>query len=132
MRPAQSSLYREIQSLHIWCLNACSNLPNNAVLHEEVRILVEKLVEAETACALAVLTSDMARRLQYLDVVELDILNVQTSTKVLYEYSVSNPKNTRVFSIKQRADLLDKMHSIGKQLNSWRNSTQAKINTASK
>lgn len=127
MTPQQSSLYREIQSLHSWLIGVCGNMPKNVCLDELTRLMTRCLVEAQTACGCAIEEKDNEEKLKFMEVVGVNILNVQSITKTLYDYSVSNTKSTRIISNKQRVQLLDKMHSIESQIGKFSNSIRTRI-----
>ena len=123
MKAEQSSVYRQLEMLHFWCLDTFDNAPKNTGVQEDVKIIVNAIVEAQTAVHLALVTEALRQRLDFLDVVVMNMTKVKTITKVLSEYSSSAERGKHVISKKARVRLLDIMNQIGNDLGRWRNST---------
>lgn len=109
--------------LHLWCLETFDNAPKNVGVQEDVKIIVNAIVEAQTAVHIALVTEALKQRLDFLDVVVMNMTKVKTITKVLSEYSSSVERGKHVISKKARVRLLDIMTQIGNDLGRWRNST---------
>ena len=127
MKAEQSSLYRHLETLNFWCLDTFENAPKNPAIQSEVRIVIENVVQAQSAVAMALLTDNLKQRVDFLDVVVMSMTNVKTVTKVLTEYSSSLERGKHVISKKSRVRLLDIMTQIGEELGRWRNSTLSQI-----
>jgi len=123
MKDEQSSVYRHLEMLHLWCIDTLDNAPKNPCVQEDVRILVNAVVEAQVAVHWALMTEALSQRLDFLDVVVMNMTKVKTITKVLSEYSSDVERGKHVISKKGRVRLLDIMSQIGNELGRWRNST---------
>lgn len=123
MKAEQSSVYRQLEMLHLWCLETFDNAPKNVGVQEDVKIIVNAIVEAQTAVHIALVTEALKQRLDFLDVVVMNMTKVKTITKVLSEYSSDVERGKHVISKKARVRLLDIMTQIGNDLGRWRNST---------
>ena len=127
MKASNSSLYRHFETLHFWCLDTFENAPKNPAIHDDIRLLLENIVQAQSAIALALETQNPRQRLDFLDVVVLSITNVKSITKVFTEYSSKKERGKRIISKKGRIRLLDIMTKIGDELGKWRTKTASKI-----
>lgn len=130
MKADQSSLYRLLETLHFWCLTTFENAPKNVCIQKDISIVVENVVQAQSAVALALQTENPTQKLDLLDVVNMSITNVKTITKVLSEYSEGNAKGQHVIPKSSRVRLLDIMAQIANELGRWRNRTLSTIASA--
>ena len=124
MKASQSSLYRELENLMLWFIPVGNNIPKDFALRNLGERLQNELLDAMTACSLALQSPDLAQRLELINLVKLHITSVQSITKVLVEFSSREGNVRRVISQKQRVALLKAMSSIGGQLSRWAKSTQ--------
>lgn len=142
MKAEQSSLYRHLETLHLWSVETFENAPKNPVVQADIRLLVENVVQAQSAVAMALMTENLSQRVDFLDVVVMSMTNIKSITKVLTEYvpstvrkkSVSENESiivrgSHVISKKGRVRLLDIMTQIGSELGRWRNKTLSQIRT---
>lgn len=128
MKAEQSSLYRTLETLHLWCLETFENSPKQPMMQADIKILAENIVQAQSAVAIALNTENPIQKFDLLDVVVMSMTNVKSITKVITEYSSRSNRGNRVISKKQRVCLLEIMTRIGTELGCWRNKTAAKIN----
>lgn len=69
MKADQSSIFRHLEVLHLWCAETFDNAPKNEVVREDVRILVQNIVQAQSAVAMA-LQAQTARGWRHLQSTE--------------------------------------------------------------
>ena len=127
MEAQKSSLYRELENLMLWFIPVGNNIPNDFALRNLGEKLQCELLDAMTACSLALQTQDLAQRLELISLIKVHITAVQGITKVFVEYSSRSGNVRRVISQRQREALLKMMSSIGGQIGRWAKSTQSKI-----
>ncbi len=127
MKAEQSSLYRQFELFHLWCLDTFENAPRNMVVQKDIDRIMEDVIEAAAAVAIALQTEDVKLRLDYLDVVVLRMTEVKFLTKGLTEYSANPARGKHVISKSQRTRFLDLMTQIGIELGRWRNATVKKV-----
>ena len=108
----------------LWFIPVGNNIPKDFALRNLGERLQNELLDAMTACSLALQTPDLAQRLELINLVKLHITAVQTVTKVFVEFSSREGNVRRVISQKQRVALLKAMAMIGSQLSRWAKSTQ--------
>ena len=124
MKASQSSLYRELENLMLWFIPVGNNIPKDFALRNLGERLQNELLDAMTACSLALQTPDLAQRLELINLIKLHITAVQSITKVFVEFSSREGNVRRVISQRQRVVLLKAMSSIGGQLSRWAKATQ--------
>lgn len=127
MKASQSSLYRELENLMLWFIPVGNNIPKDFALRNLGERLQNELLDAMTACSLALQTPDLPQRLELINLVKLHITAVQSITKVFVEFSSREGNVKRVISQKQRVPLLKEMAAIGNQIARWAKSTQNSI-----
>ena len=127
MKASQSSLYRELENLMLWFIPVGNNIPKDFALRNLGERLQNELLDAMTACSLALQSPDLAQRLELINLVKLHITAVQSITKVFVEFSSREGNVRRIISQRQRVALLKAMSSIGNQLSRWAKSTQDSI-----
>ena len=127
MKASQSSLYRELENLMLWFIPVGNNIPKDFALRNLGERLQNELLDAMTACSLALQTPDLPQRLELINLVKLHITAVQSITKVFIEFSSREGNVKRVISQKQRVALLNGMAAIGNQIARWAKSTQDSI-----
>ena len=127
MKASQSSLYRELENLMLWFIPVWNNIPKDFALRNLGERLQNELLDAMTACSLALQTPDLPQRLELINLVKLHITAVQSITKVFVEFSSREGNVKRVISQKQRVALLKEMAAIGNQIARWAKSTQDSI-----
>lgn len=129
MKAEQSSLYRHLETLHMWALDTLENAPKNPAVQADIKLLMENIVNAQSAVAMALNTENQTQKLDFLDVVVMNMTNVKSITKIFTEYSSSLERGKHVISKASRVRLLDIMTQIGSELGRWRNKTLGKINS---
>ena len=112
--------------LHLWCAETFDNAPKNEVVREDVRILVQNIVQAQSAVTMALQVQMARQRLELLDVVVLSMTNIKSVTKVLTAFSTNRERGKHVIDKSARIRLLDIMTQIGIELGRWRNKTLAR------
>lgn len=133
MKAEQSSLYRNLEILHLWALETFANAPKEQGVRVNVKIIIESIIDAQTAIAIALNCENLKQKFDLLDVVVMNMTKIKSCTKVLTEYSSGSEKANRIITKKQRIRLLDIMSQIGTELGRWRNKTAAAISkTAAK
>lgn len=83
MKASQSSLYRELENLMLWFIPVGNNIPKDFALRNLGERLQNELLDAMTACSLALQSPDLAQRLELINLVKLHITAVQSITTVL-------------------------------------------------
>ena len=84
------------------------------------------LLEATTACAIALTTNDMPARLELIDTMIWHLALCNTAVSQLYTYSSQNGQSDRVVSQVQYANYLEKMKSLKDQISGWKKKTASK------
>ena len=132
MKAEQSSLYRNIELLHLWCIETFHNVPNQPFVLEDIHLLAENVVQAQSVVGMALNAESDMQRLDLLDVVVMSMTNVKSITKVLTEYTYAAGAGHRchIISRNQRVAFLNAMTQIGAELGRWRNKTVAQITAA--
>lgn len=131
MKASQSSLYRELENLMLWFIPVGNNIPKDFALRNLGERFQCELLDAMTACSLALQTPDKVQRLELINLVKLHVTALQSITKLFVEYSSREGNIRRIISQKQRVALLKSMSVIGNQIARWASATQNSINTAS-
>ena len=130
MKATKSSVYREIENLLLWFIPIGNNIPKDFALRGLGERMLNELLDALTACNLALQCKDLQHRLELINIVKLHITTVQSISKVLVEYSSREGNVRRIISQKQRASMLVSMTSIGSQLSKWAKSTESALQTS--
>lgn len=102
VKAEQSSLYRHLEVLHLWCLEVFENAPKQPMVQADVKLLAENIVQAQSAVAMALNCDDLKQKFDILDVVVMSMTNVKSITKVFTEYSSSSERGNRIISKPQR------------------------------
>ncbi len=131
MKASQSSLYRELENLMLWFIPVGNNIPKDFALRNLGERFQCELLDAMTACSLALQTPDKVQRLELINLVKLHVTALQSITKLFVEYSSREGNIRRIISQKHRVALLKSMSVIGNQIARWASATQISINTAS-
>lgn len=131
MKASQSSLYRELENLMLWFIPVGNNIPKDFALRNLGERFQCELLDAMTACSLALQTPEMAQRLELINLIKLHVTALQSITKVFVEFSSREGNVRRIISQRQRVALLKAMSSIGNQIARWSSATQNSINKAS-
>lgn len=126
MKATQSSLYREIENLLLWFIPVGNNIPKDFSLRALGERMQNEMIDALTACSLALQASDLQQRLELISLIRLHITNVQGISKVLIEFSSREGNKRRVISQSQRAKYFVMVASICNQITRWMQSTQQK------
>ena len=129
MKASQSSLYRELENLMIWFIPVANNIPKDFALRNLGERMQNEILNAMTACSLALQTQDLRGRLELISLVKLHVTSIQSVTKVFVEFSSRDGNIRRVISQSQRAALLKMMSSIVGQLSRWAKATQTSISS---
>lgn len=127
MKASQSSLYRELENLMLWFIPIGNNIPKDFALRQLGERMQNEILDAMTACSLALQMQDLHQRLELINLIKLHIVSVQSISKVLVEFSSREGNVRRVISLRQRDALLRMMSSIGGQLSRWASATQSSI-----
>ena len=130
MKASQSSLYRELENLMLWFIPVGNNIPKDFALRNLGERLQNELLDAMTACSLALQTPDLPQRLELINLVKLHITAVQGITRIFVEFSSREGNKKRVISQKQRVALFKEMAAIGGQISRWAKSTQTSIDSS--
>lgn len=130
MKASQSSLYRELENLMLWFIPVGNNIPKDFALRNLGDRLQNELLDAMTACSLALQTTDLKQRFELISLIKLHITAVQSITKIFVEFSSREGNTKRIISLNQRAFLLKEMATIGNQISRWANATQISINAS--
>lgn len=127
MKAEQSSLYRHLERLHLWCLETFANAPKEPAVQEDIRLFLENTINAQSAVELALNEPSPRQKSDLLDVVSLSMSNVRTIAKALTEYSSFDSQNRHVITKGRRVVFLDLMYQIGNELGRWRKKTAREI-----
>lgn len=129
MKARESSIYRQLEHLDLWCARVCAIIPRNVYLQEKGRLLAQYVSEALSCCALALDMKDHNSRLDLINSVIFNLTNVKSILKVFDEYSSSNPTHTRIISLKQRQDLLERLARVNSHIANWQTATLKQVKT---
>ena len=123
----QSSLYRAVENLAMWCIPVGGRTPNSPVLRHYVHLCSGAIDDALIAIHLGLETDrDAAQeRLDCIDTAHVHLTRVKTIVRILKEYSDING-HARVLSNKQFAHFSLCMNKIYTELGLWRNATLKK------
>ena len=67
MKAEQSSLYRHLEVLHLWCLETFENAPKQPMMQADVKLLAENIVQAQSAVAMALNCDNPKQKFDFLD-----------------------------------------------------------------
>ena len=111
----------------LWFIPVGNNIPKDFTLRKLGERMQNDILDAMTACNLALQTRDLHQRMELISLVKLHITSVQNISRVLVEFSSREGNVKRVISLRQRDALLRMMASIGSQLSRWANATISSI-----
>ena len=106
MKATQSSLYRELENLMLWFIPVGNNIPKDFALRKLGERMQNDILDAMTACNLALQTQDLHQRMELISLMKLHITSVQNISRVLVEFSSREGNVKRVISLRQRDALL--------------------------
>ena len=124
MEAKKSSLYREIENLILWFIPVGNNIPKDFALRNLGERMQNEMLDALTACNLALQTPDLHQRLELISLVKLHITAVQNISRIFVEFSSREGNTRRIINQKQREALLRMMSAIGGQIARWASATK--------
>ena len=126
MNPSQSSIYRGLEDLMQWYLPVGVKMPKVDALQNMGNFFQNNLLEATTACAIALETNDMAARLELINTMIWHLSLCNTAVSQLYTFSSQKGQSVRVVSQVQYANYLEKLKSLKDQISGWKKKTASK------
>ena len=73
MKATQSSLYRELENLMLWFIPVGNNIPKDFALRKLGERMQNDILDAMTACNLALQTQDLHQRMELISLVKLHL-----------------------------------------------------------
>lgn len=129
-KASNSALYREIELLTVWLIGVGTRIPRGErMLQVMAEQLMQTLMDAQAACASALLLSDVSAKLEYISALRLDMTLVQSVVKTWLEWSSQGGQSVRILTPKQHASFLRSMTSIGSQMHGWEVSLRRRLET---
>ena len=127
MYPSQSSIYRDLELMMLWYLPIGRTMPKDQSLQNIGNFFQSNLLEAMTACAVALQTKDKGPRLELIGALMWHLSLCNSAVSMLYEYSCSKEKNKekkdRVITVTQFENYLERKMSLKKQIAGWEKKT---------
>lgn len=129
MSAQQYPLYRALELLHKWYLPIGNKMPKLEALQNLGREFQRNLLEATTACSVAIKTppNKPESRIELMDMMAWHLDVCRTTINLLYEFSSEKGQTIRVISKMQYENFLEKMEDINGQLSGWRKKTASSI-----
>ena len=129
MSAQQYPLYRALELLHKWYLPIGNKMPKLEALQNLGREFQRNLLEATTACAVAIKTppNQPQSRLELMDMMAWHLDICKTTINLLYEFSSQKGQTIRVVSELQYENFIEKMKDIQDQLSGWRKKTASSM-----
>ena len=119
-------IYRETENMIIWLLTIANKIPGSPALRRLGDRMVDEMMDALTALAIALESREPAEKLECLDLFRLHFRAVKTIMRTLHEYSSRMParpdKNGEparlpvIVSHRQLATYINLCNSITKQM----------------
>ena len=123
MNPSQSSIYRDLELLMQWYLPIGMKMPKVDALQNIGNFFQKNLLEAMTACAIALETYDIAARLETINVMVWHIALCNSAVSQLYIFSSRKDNTVRVVSQVQYANYLEKLNELKEKVSRWKKKT---------
>ena len=123
MNPSQSSIYRDLELLMLWYLPVGNKLPKARAVQYLGDKIQENIMDAMTACAIALNTSDMASRLELIDMMVWHLTTCKSAFKVLHEWTSKDRQKVRVITEVECLNFTERMNSLKRQIGGWRKKT---------
>lgn len=101
-------------------------MPKVDALQNMGNFFKNNLLEATTACAIALATDDMAARLELINTMIWHLSLCNTAVGQLYTFSSQNGQSVRVVSQVQYANYLEKLKKLKDQISGWKKKTASK------
>jgi len=128
MNPSQSSIYRDLELLMQWYLPIGVKMPKVDALLNLGNFFQKNLLEATTACAIALDTYDMGARLEFINTMIWHLALCNTSVSQLYHFSsmkMEDGRTLRVVSQVQYTNYLEQLKALKEQIGRWKKKTAA-------
>lgn len=120
LKPAQTPIYRAIERLLQWMIPITERLPKSLPFQILGGDMLRDVKACLDATILAVNTTDMATRLQCIDIIIARMTTVKTTMRQLTQARI---KDAPVISYRQEANFLELVNPIATQAGAWRNKT---------
>ena len=128
IKASNSALYREIEMLTLWLIGVGTRVPRGErMLQVMAEQLMQTLMDAQAACASALLQSEPSAKLEYISALRLDMTLVQSTVKTWLEWSSQGGQSVRILTPKQHVSFLRMMTSIGSQIHGWEVSLERRL-----
>ena len=129
MSAQQYPLYRALELLHKWYLPIGNKMPKLEALQNLGREFQRNLLEATTACSVAIKTppNQPQARIELMDMMAWHLDICKTAINLLYEFSSEKGQTIRVVSELQYENFIEKMKDIQDQLSGWRKKTASSM-----
>lgn len=128
MNPSQSSIYRDLELLMLWYLPVGNKLPKARSVQYLGDKIQDSISDAMTACAIALNTSDLASRLELIDMMVWHLTTCKSMFKVLCEWQSKDRQKVRVITDVECLNFTETMNSLKRQLGGWRKKTAESLN----
>ena len=109
-----------------WYLPIGMKMPKVDALQNLGNFFQNNLLEATTACAIALASNDMTARLDLINAMIWHLSLCNTAVSQLYEFSSQTGQTVRVVSQVQYANYLEKLDKLKKEISGWKRKTASK------
>lgn len=123
MLPSQSSIYRDLELMMLWYLPIGRTMPKDQSLQNIGNYFQSNLLDAMTACAVALQTKDKGPRLELIGALMWHLSLCNSAVSMLYEFSSGKEQKERVITPTQFENYLERKMSLKKQIGGWEKKT---------
>ncbi len=127
MNPSQSSIYRGLELLMQWYLPIGVKMPKVDALQNMGNFFQKNLMEAMTACAIALDSYDMTARLEFINTMIWHLALCNTAVGQLYAFSSQRGQTVRVIGQVQYANYLESWKKLKDEIGRWKKKTASTI-----
>lgn len=127
MNPSQSSIYRGLELLMQWYLPIGVKMPKVDALQNMGNFFQKNLMEAMTACAIALDSYDMTARLEFINTMIWHLALCNTAVGQLYAFSSQREQTVRVIGQVQYANYLESWKKLKDEIGRWKKKTASTI-----
>ena len=106
-----------------WYLPIGFKMPKVDALQNMGNFFQKNLLEAMTACAVALDTSDMTARMEFINAMVWHLALCNTAVSQLYTFSSQKGQSVRVVSQVQYANYLERLKRLKDQIKGWKKKT---------
>ena len=129
MNAQQSQLYRDLELLMLWYLPIGNKMPKLQAVQNLGNDLQINLIDAMSACDIALNTSDISSRLELIDIMISHLSKVNANFRILHEFSTKQHEGQApIITNLQFENYLERFARIKRQIGAWKKKTASKNN----